>query len=63
MIEQTIDIATKHGATATFIVHPERHGPHPVVLFFMDAPAIREERRLATTSCCRTSITARASWS
>jgi carboxymethylenebutenolidase len=45
VIEQTIDIATKHGATTTFIVHPERHGPHPVVLFFMDAPAIREELR------------------
>lgn len=45
MIEQTIDIPTKHGATTTFIVHPERHGPHPVVLFFMDAPAIREELR------------------
>jgi len=45
MIEQAIDIATKHGATTTFIVHPERHGPHPVVLFFMDAPAIREELR------------------
>ena len=53
MIEQTVEIATKHGATTTFIVHPERHGPHPVVLFFMDAPAIREElrdmaRRMAT---------------
>ncbi|HLZ74428.1 dienelactone hydrolase family protein [Phenylobacterium sp.] len=45
MIEQTIDIATKDGATTTFIVHPERNGPHPVVLFFMDAPAIREELR------------------
>lgn len=53
MIEQTVDIPTKHGATTTFIVHPERDGPHPVILFFMDAPAIREElrdmaRRLAT---------------
>jgi carboxymethylenebutenolidase len=45
MIEQTVEIATKHGATTTFIVHPEREGPHPVVLFFMDAPAIREELR------------------
>jgi carboxymethylenebutenolidase len=45
VIEQTIDIATKGGATTTFIVHPERHGPYPVVLFFMDAPAIREELR------------------
>ena len=45
MIEQTVDIATKAGASTTFIVHPERNGPHPVVLFFMDAPAIREELR------------------
>ena len=29
----------------TFVVHPERCGPHPVVLFFMDAPGIREELR------------------
>jgi carboxymethylenebutenolidase len=45
MIEQTVDIPTKDGAATTFIVHPERHGPHPVILFFMDAPAIREELR------------------
>jgi carboxymethylenebutenolidase len=45
LIEQTIDVATRDGATTTFIVHPERDGPHPVVLFFMDAPAIREELR------------------
>jgi len=53
MIEQTVEIPTKDGATTTFIVHPERDGAHPVVLFFMDAPAIREElrdmaRRIAT---------------
>ena len=53
MIERQIDIATPDGATTTFICHPERGGPHPLVLFFMDAPAIREElrdmaRRLAT---------------
>ena len=45
MIEQTVEIATGDGAAATFIVHPERGGPHPVVLFFMDAPGIREELR------------------
>jgi carboxymethylenebutenolidase len=53
VIEQTVDIPTRHGAVTTFIIHPERDGPHPVVLFFMDAPAIREElrdmaRRIAT---------------
>ncbi|WP_310539359.1 dienelactone hydrolase family protein [Phenylobacterium sp.] len=45
MIEQTVEIVTPHGATTTFIVHPERDGPHPVILFYMDAPAIREELR------------------
>lgn len=45
MIERQLDIATPDGACATFVVHPERDGPHPVVLFLMDAPAIREELR------------------
>src|SRR6266702_6036788 len=54
MIEQQVAIPTKDGHTATFIAHPERGGPFPVVLFYMDAPAIREElrdmaRRLATS--------------
>jgi len=45
MIEQQIDIPTLDGRVSTFITHPERHGPHPVVLLFMDAPGIREELR------------------
>jgi carboxymethylenebutenolidase len=45
MIERTEQVPTKDGACTTFIVHPERDGPHPVVLFFMDAPGIREELR------------------
>src|ERR1700754_3773489 len=45
MIERQIDIPTKDGLTQTFIVHPDRGGPHPVILFLMDAPAIREELR------------------
>lgn len=54
MIERQIDVATKAGATTTFIVHPDRGGPHPLVIFYMDAPAIREElrdmaRRFATS--------------
>lgn len=53
MIEQTLDISTNDGAVETFVCHPERGGPHPPVLFFMDAPGIRGElldmaRRLAT---------------
>mgnify|MGYP006362188783 FL=1 len=45
MIERQLDIATKDGASSTFIVHPDRNGPFPVIVFLMDAPAIREELR------------------
>ena len=43
MIEEVRDIQTRSGAMETFIVHPERNGPHPVVFMLMDAPGIREE--------------------
>ena len=43
MIEEILDIQTADGAMESFIVRPERNGPHPVVLFMMDAPGIREE--------------------
>ncbi len=52
MIEQHIDIPTADGVMNSFVVHPDEDGPHPVVLFYMDAPGKREElhdmaRRLA----------------
>jgi carboxymethylenebutenolidase len=43
MIDRHIDIQTKDGVMNTFITHPEEEGPHPVVLFLMDAPGKREE--------------------
>jgi carboxymethylenebutenolidase len=53
MIEHHLDITTVDGAMNSFVVHPEEGGPHPVVLFYMDAPGKREElhdmaRRLAS---------------
>ena len=53
MIETFLDIETPDGQMNTFIVHPEEGGPHPAVLFLMDAPGMREEirdmsRRLAS---------------
>jgi len=45
MIETFVDIPTADGAMNTFIVHPDEGGPHPVVLFLMDAPGMREELR------------------
>ena len=43
MIDRDIDIQTKEGAMNTFVTHPEENGPHPVVLFLMDAPGKRAE--------------------
>ena len=43
MIEHHLDLATADGAMNTFVVEPEEGGPHPVVLFYMDAPGKREE--------------------
>lgn len=41
MIEQQIDLTTEDGTMTTFIFRPEHDGPHPVVLYLMDAPSIR----------------------
>src|SRR3954462_10710921 len=41
MIERQVDITTPDGEMTTFIFHPERGGPFPVVLYLMDAPSIR----------------------
>jgi carboxymethylenebutenolidase len=44
MIERQVAISTAAGEMNTFICHPDR-GSHPVVIFYMDAPGIREELR------------------
>ena len=41
MIERQVDVKTPDGEMTTFIFHPEHDGPHPVVLYLMDAPSIR----------------------
>ncbi len=43
MIDRNVEIETGGGMMNTFITHPEEEGPHPVVLFLMDAPGKREE--------------------
>jgi carboxymethylenebutenolidase len=53
MLDRDIDIPTTDGMMNTFITHPEEDGPHPLVIFYMDAPGKREElhdmaRRLGT---------------
>ena len=41
MIERRTELTTHDGTMTTFIVHPDEGGPHPVVLYLMDAPSIR----------------------
>ncbi len=41
MVEHEIEINTEEGSMGTFIAHPSAGGPHPVVLFLMDAPGKR----------------------
>lgn len=53
MQERTLDIQTADGLMNCHVVHPDRPGPHPVVIFYMDSMGVREElldmcRRIAT---------------
>jgi carboxymethylenebutenolidase len=41
LVEQHLHIDTGEGSMGTFVVHPAAGGPHPVVLFLMDAPGKR----------------------
>ncbi len=41
MIERQVEVTTPEGEMTTFVLHPEHDGPHPVVLYLMDAPSIR----------------------
>jgi len=45
MHEKNVEIPTRDGQIDTFVCHPEEEGPFPVVIFYMDAPGIREELR------------------
>ncbi|MDQ1396153.1 MAG: carboxymethylenebutenolidase [Acidimicrobiaceae bacterium] len=41
MNDREIDVETDDGVMKTFLFHPTHDGPHPVVLYLMDAPSIR----------------------
>lgn len=45
MIERQVEVTTPDGEMTTFVFHPEQDGPHPVVLYLMDAPSIRPALR------------------
>jgi len=41
MEQRRVEITTPEGSMTTFVHHPTHGGPHPVVLYLMDAPSIR----------------------
>ncbi len=45
MIERQLDVTTADGQMPTWVYHPTHDGPHPVVLYLMDAPSIRPALR------------------
>jgi len=45
MIENEIVVTTKYGYMPTFAACPDGPGPYPGIIFYMDAPGIREELR------------------
>ncbi len=45
MIEQDVIVTTKHGRMPSFLSRPDGSGSHPGIIFYMDAPGIREELR------------------
>ncbi len=57
MQEKSVDIRTRDGLMNTLVYHPDRPGPHPVVVHYMDSVGVREEladmcRRLASVGYC-----------
>ena len=45
MREDEIIVTTRHGRMPTFAAAPDGGGEHPGIIFYMDAPGIREELR------------------
>ncbi|HEX3953468.1 MAG TPA: dienelactone hydrolase family protein [Stellaceae bacterium] len=45
MLEKDVIVTTKYGAMPSFAVCPEAPGQYPGIIFYMDAPGIREELR------------------
>lgn len=45
MIERDVIVTTRHGQMPSFLVAPEGADRHPGIIFYMDAPGIREELR------------------
>src|ERR1700720_2872970 len=48
MYEKDVIVTTKYGQMPTFVACPDAPGQYPAIIFYMDAPGIREELRNMT---------------
>ena len=53
MYEKEVVVTTKYGKMPSFVACPEGPGPFPGIIFYMDAPGIREELRNMTRRIAR----------
>src|ERR1700687_2721658 len=53
MLEKDVIVTTKYGKMPTFAVCPDGPGQYPGIIFYMDAPGIREELRNMTRRIAR----------
>ena len=53
MYEQDVVVTTKYGKMPSFVACPDGPGPYPGIIFYMDAPGIREELRNMTRRIAR----------
>src|SRR5437764_2792480 len=53
MIEKDVIVTTKYGRMPSFVACPDGPGPYPGIIFYMDAPGIREELRNMTRRIAR----------
>lgn len=53
MYEKDVIVTTKYGPMPSFVACPEGAGPYPGIIFYMDAPGIREELRNMTRRIAR----------
>ena len=53
MIERDMAVSTRHGRMPTFVVQPADGGPHAPIIFYMDAPGMREELRVMARRIAR----------
>jgi carboxymethylenebutenolidase len=53
MYEKEVIVTTRYGQCPSFVACPDGPGPYPGIIFYMDAPGIREELRNMTRRIAR----------